>query len=315
MATLVVPPIPPCPRDDAMHLHHALKGLKCDTDAVVNLLAHRDATQRANIVQEFRAIYSEELSECLEKELHGKLESAILLWMHDPVVRDAVIIRQCLAVDSSFHGATEIICSRTHSQMQSIKEVYLSKFGASVDHDVEAHTSADHKKILLAYLNNPRDESDEVDMEQAGKDAKALYKAGEKRLGTDEDTFIKIFSERSAPHLVAVNSYYNHVHGHSLKKAVKNETSGHFRHALLTIVQCAENPAKYFAKVLYKSMKGLGTDDVTLTRVIVTRTEIDMHYIKIEYFKKYHKTLNDAVHSDTLGHYRDFLLQLLGPNV
>nr|XP_025653078.1 annexin D5-like [Arachis hypogaea] len=103
--------------------------------------------------------------------------------------------------------------------------------------------------------------------------------------------------------------------GMGIREAVKNETSGHFRHALLTIVQCAENPAKYFAKVLYKSMKGLGTDDITLTRIIVTRTEIDMHYIKIEYFKKYHKTLNDAVHSDTLGHYRDFLLQLLGPNV
>lgn len=66
--------------------------------------------------------------------------------------------------------------------------------------------------------------------------------------------------------------------------------------------------------MLYKSMKGIGTFDTRLIRVIVTRTEIDMQYIKAEYYKKYHKSLNDAVHSDTSGHYRTFLLSLLGPN-
>ena len=60
-------------------------------------------------------------------------------------------------------------------------------------------------------------------------------------------------------------------------------------------------------------MKGLGTDDTKLIRVIVTRTEIDMQYIKAEYLKKYGKTLNDEVQSETSGHYRTFLLALLGP--
>lgn len=61
-------------------------------------------------------------------------------------------------------------------------------------------------------------------------------------------------------------------------------------------------------------MKGLGTDDSTLIRVIVTRAEVDMQYIKQEYHKKYSKTLNDAVQSETSGHYKNFLLALLGPN-
>lgn len=67
-------------------------------------------------------------------------------------------------------------------------------------------------------------------------------------------------------------------------------------------------------QVLHKAMKGLGTDDTTLTRIIVTRAEIDLQYIKQEYRKKYGKTLNDAVHSETSGHYKAFLLALLGPN-
>ncbi|PAL70309.1 hypothetical protein CEJ83_20350, partial [Acinetobacter baumannii] len=106
-----------------------------------------------------------------------------------------------------------------------------------------------------------------------------------KRLGTDERTFIRIFCERSRAHLAYVAPVYHSMHGNSLKKVVKKETSGNFEYGLLTILKCSENPAKYFAKVLHNAMKGLGTDDTTLVRVIVTRTEIDMQYIKAEYSK------------------------------
>jgi hypothetical protein len=53
-------------------------GLGCDTAAVVSILAHRDATQRALIQQEYRTMYSDDLLKRLSSELHGKLEVAIL---------------------------------------------------------------------------------------------------------------------------------------------------------------------------------------------------------------------------------------------
>ncbi|KAI5441369.1 annexin D5 [Lathyrus oleraceus] len=314
MATLILPPIPPSPRDDAMQLYRAFKGFGCDTTAVINILAHRDAAQRAYLQHEYKATYSEELSKRLVSELSGKLETAVLLWLHDPAGRDAEIIRQSLIVDRSLVAATEVICSRTPSQLQHLKQLYHSKFGVYLEHEIKANTSGDLQKILLKYISTPRHEGPEVNREVAQKDAKVLFKAGEKKLGTDEKTFVQIFSERSSAHLAAVSSYYHDMYGHSLKKAVKNEASGNFGLALLTITECANNPAKYFAKVLYKAMKGMGTNDDTLIRVIVSRTEIDMQYIKAEYSKKYKKTLNDAVHSETSGNYRAFLLALLGPN-
>ncbi|XP_076906139.1 annexin D5-like [Bidens hawaiensis] len=316
MATLTVPPTPVSPRDDAIQLYKAFKGLGCDTEAVIGILAHRDATQRAYIRQEYETMYHEDLLKRLASELSGKLETAVLLWMHDLVERDATILKEALYTGFINLGAvTEVICSRTSSQLQVLKQVYHSNFGTYLEHGIEQQALGDHQKILLAFLSKPRDESMEVDMEMAANDAKALYKAGEKKLGTDEKVFVQIFSERNRAHLVAINTCYHDMYGGSLKKAIKKETSGLFEHALLTILQCAENPEKYFAKVLYKSMKGLGTNDTTLIRVIVTRTEIDMQHIKAEYHKKYKKSLKDAVHSDTSGHYRSFLLSLLGPNL
>ncbi|KAL2545768.1 Annexin D5 [Forsythia ovata] len=275
MATLSIPPVLTSPRDDAVQLYKAFKGFGCDTATVINILAHRDATQRALIEQEYRAMYSEELKKRLASELSGDVKRAVLLWMPDPASRDATTVRNALSGD--------VI-------------------------DIKAAT-----ELLLAYISVMRYEGPEVDRIMTEADAKSLYKAGEKKLGTDEKTFIRIFSERSRPQLAAISSAYHSMYGSSLKKAVKSETSGHFEFALLTILRCAENPGKYFAKVLHNAMKGIGTDDSTLTRVIVTRAEIDTQYIKAEYEKKYRKSLNDAVHSETSSHFRTFLLSLLGP--
>ncbi|KAL4591298.1 hypothetical protein LXL04_004256 [Taraxacum kok-saghyz] len=315
MATLTVPPTPVSPHDDAVRLYKAFKGFGCDTATVISILAHRDATQRSHIRHEYRTMYSDDILKRLSSELSGKLETAVLLWMHDPAGRDAIILKQALTKGFiNLEAVTEVICSRTSSQLQTLKQIYHSTFGTYLEHDIKVQATGDHEKILLACISKPRYEGMEVDREMAAKDAKALYKAGEKKLGTDEEVFVEIFSERSRAHLVAINSFYHDMYGKSLKKAIKSETSGLFELALLTILQCAENPAKYFAKVLYKSMKGLGTNDTTLIRVIVTRTEIDMQYIKTEYHKKYKKSLNDAVKSETSGHYQTFLLLLLGPN-
>lgn len=59
-------------------------------------------------------------------------------------------------------------------------------------------------------------------------------------------------------------------------------------------------------------MKGIGTDDGTLIRVVVTRAEIDMQYIKAEFIRKYKKSLDEMISSDTSGSYKKFLLVLIG---
>lgn len=51
-----------------------LPGFGCDTKAVVNILSHRDATQRALIQQEYKSMYGDELTKRLRSELSGDLE-------------------------------------------------------------------------------------------------------------------------------------------------------------------------------------------------------------------------------------------------
>ncbi|KAK4261849.1 hypothetical protein QN277_004792 [Acacia crassicarpa] len=316
MSTLTTPP-PDIfsARDDVPRLRKALKkGIRCKTSVVIEILAHRDSTQRDLILQEYETTYSEPLTKRISSELHGNLKKAMLLWMDEPANRDATVARQALTsplVD--YQAITEVICSRSPSQIRRFKEVYQKVYHTRLERDIEDSLSGDLKKLLHEYISVPRYEGPEFDQEIVEKDAMDLYKAGEgKMLGTNEKTFIRIFSDRSRAHLAAIAKAYERSNGHSLEKALKNETSGYFERGLFAILRCATNPALYFAKILRKAMKGLGTDDSRLIRVIVTRTEIDMEQIKEAYLSRYEKSLSNAVRSDTSGHYKDFLLSLIG---
>ncbi|KAE9467262.1 hypothetical protein C3L33_00829, partial [Rhododendron williamsianum] len=289
-------------------------GWGCDEVTILNILAHRSAEQRTQIRQEYKTKFSEDFDHRLSNELmfSPDLKRAFLLRMDDPTSRDAKIVKHGLS--NNLNVAIEVICSRTPSKLEELKKAYRTMFTTYLDEDIESYAQGDNKKLLVAYAGTIRSESPEVDAVMVEKDAKDLFKDGEWRYGTDEETFIRIFSERSCAHLAAINSAYRKLYVNSLKKAVKRETSSEFKCALLTILQCAENPEKYFAKALHKAMDGLGTDDETLTRIIVSRAEVDIEKIKAEYLKKYGKPLSDVVHSETSGHYRAFLLSLLNPN-
>lgn len=56
-----------------------------------------------------------------------------------------------------------------------------------------------------------------------------------------------------------------------------------------------QSPPAFFASRIYKAIKGMGTDDNTLIRVTVSRSEIDLNDVKQEFERMYNRTLLSAV--------------------
>eukprot|EP00069_Balaena_mysticetus_P012399 bmy_07507T0 len=63
---------------------------------------------------------------------------------------------------------------------------------------------------------------------------------------------------------------------------------------------------------LYDSMKGKGTHDKVLIRIMTSHSEVDMLKIRSEFKKKYGKSLYYYIQQDTKGDYQKALLYLCG---
>lgn len=77
-------------------------------------------------------------------------QRAILLWMHDPAGRDATVVRKALSGDViGLQVATEVICSRTSSQIQVFKQAYYARYGLHLENDIDYQASGDHQKVTF----------------------------------------------------------------------------------------------------------------------------------------------------------------------
>jgi len=150
-----------------------------------------------------------------------------------------------------------------------------------------------------------------VDKAKAVHDAKLLYNAGEQRTGTDEQAFHKIFTNSSYNQLRATFLLYSKLSNKDITEAIQSEFSGDIKQALLAIIEVSRSVPGYLAFCLNDSMKGLGTDDTRLIRLIVSRSEIDLQQIKKAFNLMYKKPLSDWIQDDTSGNFKKILLALL----
>ncbi|XP_072381455.1 annexin B11-like [Diabrotica undecimpunctata] len=314
MSTPTVRPAQPFnPNDDARVLIKAIECPVADETAIINCLARRSNEQRLQIADAFKIMYEKDLIKTLKCKLSGNFENCIVAMMTPLPEYYAKELHDAMSgLGTDEDVLIEVLCTMSNKDIIIIRETYHKLYNRSLESDVKGDTSGTFKRLMVSLCNAARDESNITDPERALQDAEALHKAGVLRLGTDESTFITVLCQRSHAHLQLVFQEYQQITGHDIEKAVKNEFSGDSEDALLAIIRSIKNQAAFFAKYLNKSMKGLGTDDRQLIRLVVTRSEIDMVEIKSEYQSKYGESLADAINGDCSGHYRDCLLALIG---
>uniref|UniRef100_A0A8C4N6Q9 Annexin n=1 Tax=Eptatretus burgeri TaxID=7764 RepID=A0A8C4N6Q9_EPTBU len=301
------------PQDDAEKLHKAMKGFGTDEQAIIDVLAKRSNSQRQKLLVQYKTCYGKDLIEDLKSEISGKFEDVVLGLLKKPDVYDAQQLREAIkGAGTDERCLIEILASRKNKNIQEVFRTYKTEYGRNLEDDVMSDTSGHFQRVLVSLITGNRDEDIPVDNDLVMKDAQDLYEAGEKKLGTDETKFLSILCSRSVPHLRRVFPEYENICNKDIEKSIKKEMSGSLEDSLLAVVRCVKNKPSFFAWALHRSMKGMGTDDKTLIRLMVSRCEVDMLDIRHEYKQDYGESLYAAIKGDTSGDYRKILLELCG---
>ncbi|XP_061686469.1 annexin A5b [Syngnathoides biaculeatus] len=296
---------------DAEVLYKAMKGLGTDEDAILQLLTSRSNAQRQQIVTVYKTLYGKDLIQDLKGELGGKFETLIVALMTAPLAYDVTLLRNAIkGAGTDEKVLVEILASRTPHQVKDIVAAYRQEYDDDLEEDVSGDTSGHFKRLLVILLQASRQSG--IQQANIQADAEVLFKAGENKFGTDEQTFVTILGNRSAEHLRKVFDAYMKLSGYEMEESIRRETSGSLRELLLAVVKCARSVPAYFAETLYYAMKGAGTDDNTLIRVMASRSEVDLLDIRSEFRRMFACSLHSMIRGDTSGDYRKALLLLCG---
>uniref|UniRef100_A0A7N8Y6D9 Annexin A5a n=1 Tax=Mastacembelus armatus TaxID=205130 RepID=A0A7N8Y6D9_9TELE len=236
-----------------------------------------------------------DLVSALKSELGGLFESLIVALMTPTVSYDA----------SQLHKALK--CKQSSPLL-----FFPPEFGGKLEKDICSDTSGHYQRLLVILL--------QVEMAAAGKTyvsshvylpLQDLYAAGEDKFGTDEETFITILGNRSAEHLRRVFDAYRKLSGSDIEDSIKGETTGNLENLMLAVVKCVKSIPEFFAERLYKSMRRAGTDDDTLMRIMVSRSEVDMLDIRASFKKMYGVSLYTTIQVHlTYGEYQKVVVSL-----
>ncbi|XP_033887484.1 annexin A11-like [Acipenser ruthenus] len=303
------------PLKDVEVLRKAMKGFGTDEQAIIELLGNRSNKQRVPMVITYKTAYGKDLVKDLKSELSGNFEKTVLAMLKTPIMFDVYELKDAIkGAGTDEECLIEILSSRSNAEIQEINRAYKTEFKKSLEDAIRSDTSGHFERLLVSLCQGNRDESQNVDITLAKQDAQALYAAGENKVGTDESKFNAILCTRSKAHLRAVFHEYQQMCGRDIEKSICREMSGNLERGMVAIVKCVKNTPAFFAERLNKSMKGLGTDDKTLIRIMVSRSEVDMLDIRQEYKRMYGKSLYTDITGDTSGDYKKILLKLCGGN-
>ena len=201
-----------------------------------------------------------------------------------------------------------LICQRTNSQRQQIKQYYISCYGRDLIQDLKKELSGNFENVVVAMFQTPPE-----------YDAECLHKAM-KGIGTDESVLIEIIASRPSFQLEQIKQAYRMKYNKDLVRAIESETSGNLRKLLVSLLlaQRSQNQVPnqqqcmMDAQALYKAGEGRwGTDESTFNQIFSTRSSAEIACINQCYVSIRGKSLEKAIDSEFSGNAKKLFMTLL----
>ena len=295
--------------DEVEQLEKAISGK--DEEAMITFTLNHSTDQRVKLREDYQTKYSKDLLKDFEDNFKDEFKDCLVALYKSPAEYDADLLYNAMkGIGSDKEVITEVLCFR-HDRIEDIKKKFKEKYGKELIPEVKSETSGEYQKTALLLLEGNRSTNSSPDLEYCTKIAKELYDAGEGKIGTNEEVFIKYFTSLSPEELMLTCKEYHKNYKKNMLDTIENEFDGHTRELLKIILYGLYSPSEFYAKQIHDSVDGLGTADNKLIRSIIARADVDMKKIKKYYKKIYSKDMIEQVNSDLSGSYKKIIEGLM----
>lgn len=285
-----------------------------NTDMLFDLFTRTSNYELQIMADEYQKKYETSVFEEINRVIQNKeTKQVCTMLFYNYYELDARILHKALKEKRDEKVIVEIFASRPYWFLQIVDEEYKRLYGISLKDELAKEKKTDFITFLQCIMTTPRSKTSSIKNEkQAGDAAQEIITKGLKNYGKDVELFKKLFVKSSREDLVAISREYKNMDKkkRNLYDAVDDACPKVTREIIKAIIYAVVLPAHYFAHLLKKSIVGLGTDEETLSRVLVTRHEVDMDLIRYYYKAETKNELIDDIKGDTSGTYMKILTKL-----
>ena len=291
--------------------HEALFGKSIDENKIAEILSITTNEERQIIRGFYKKAYNHPIQNDINTQLTGKLREITIDMFDTPYEYDARELYKALnSFTNDDNTIVEIFASRPKNHLEIVDLAYKKFFKISLRDDVKKQGSKEYAQFLLAVMDIERPLDQTISGNEAYDTAKELIKNGLKIYGSDINLFKKVFVEKSREDLILISRAYNELNNKSLYDAIEAEVAGKNRKLLKGLLFAVITPAQWFAKKCLKAIKGLGGDNNTLFRVLISRAEIDMYAIRDYYYMESNSDIKNDLEDDANGALGQILVNL-----
>jgi len=283
-----------------------------EEDCLIEVLATISGKQVPEVCKEYQRLTGQDLKERIVQktsEQDGYIFSNYWKLAMRQLLADPVEL-WCQALQDAMDGLgtdedtlTALVCTIPDEFRADIHHMYKERKGTSLLAHIESETSFNYKKVLLMQATDP-----------IFARAEALHRAMH-GAGTDEQQLIRIVTDSDYGERKQIMEVYEKHYNKSLVHHIDTEISGDFKKAMHAIFtsDLTEYDLEADVEALDEAMRGWGTDEEALIKLLCSKTTNQMNDIRARFHEKKGRLLEEWVKSETSGYFQGVLLSLIRP--
>lgn len=288
----------------------AAAGFGTDDAALTEILCNRSKDQISRINSEYKKKYGQTLLDQIRAECSGHYKRFLRFLVASPAEANCDALFKAMdGMGTTERILTEVIVTASNADLRVIQQKYQEKYDRSLLDHVCSEVSGDYRDFLVQCLKCERQEGAAPDQALAEEQVTRLIKAA-KGWGCNEKEFIDILGKSSIAQTDLIEATYQRRQGKSLAKLIEGEMGGDLEWAMLLRL---ENELDAKCWLLRYAMKGMGTSEDIIARVLGGSPKEEAMKIHARFDEKYSRSLTADLRSELSGNLLAAVLLWLEP--